>query len=191
MQVLISPNDVRLNDFAVTSPCAGEDYCEVLGRPSRIDAGEPAPIGFRNNQVWYFDDIGVYLMEHHATRLITSIGFVFNLKAAYRKPLFPFCDQLGVCGVPVITDMRAGEFQEQCNESFHWHLGRSLVVDFDTLSIDIGTYFKTKHAPRNVGNRLISDVAVGFATPESRKVRNANLQAAAESREWSKLMEGR
>jgi hypothetical protein len=56
-----------------------ERYQDVLGSPSRtIDAGAPAPAGHRNNQVHVFDSKGIYLTEHHASRLIESVNFVFD-----------------------------------------------------------------------------------------------------------------
>lgn len=51
----------------------------VLGLSSRtIDPGPPAPYGHRNNQVHVFDSEGIYLTEHHASRLIESVNFVFD-----------------------------------------------------------------------------------------------------------------
>jgi hypothetical protein len=56
-----------------------ERYEDVLGPPTRtIDAGPPAPVGHRNNRVHVFDSEGIYLTEHHASRLIESVNFVFD-----------------------------------------------------------------------------------------------------------------
>jgi hypothetical protein len=56
-----------------------ERYQDVLGPPSRtIDAGPPAPVGHRNNQAHVFDSEGLYLTEHHASRLIESVNFVLD-----------------------------------------------------------------------------------------------------------------
>jgi hypothetical protein len=56
-----------------------ERYQDVLGPPTRtIDAGPAAPVGHGNNQVHVFDSEGIYLTEHHASRLIESVNFVFD-----------------------------------------------------------------------------------------------------------------
>lgn len=56
-----------------------ERYQDVLGPPSRIiEAGQPAPYGHRNNHVHVFDSEGIYLTEHHASRLIESVNFIFE-----------------------------------------------------------------------------------------------------------------
>jgi hypothetical protein len=56
-----------------------ERYEEVLGAPSRtFAAGPPAPVGHQNNQVHVFDAEGIYLTEHHASRLIESVNFIFD-----------------------------------------------------------------------------------------------------------------
>jgi hypothetical protein len=56
-----------------------ERYEQILGLPSRtIDAGPPAPVGHRNNHVHVFDSEGIYMTEHHASRLIESVNFVFD-----------------------------------------------------------------------------------------------------------------
>jgi hypothetical protein len=56
-----------------------ERYQDVLGLPSRtIDAGPPAPYGHQNNQVHVFDSEGIYLTEHHASRLIESVNFILD-----------------------------------------------------------------------------------------------------------------
>jgi hypothetical protein len=56
-----------------------ECYQNILGPPSRtIEAGPPAPYGYRNNHVHLFDAEGVYLTEHHASRLIESVNFIFD-----------------------------------------------------------------------------------------------------------------
>lgn len=60
----------------------------ILGLPTRtLDAGsQPAPYGHRNNQVHIFDDRGIYLTEHHASRMIGSLNFVFLRDKAIFRP---------------------------------------------------------------------------------------------------------
>jgi hypothetical protein len=54
-------------------------YQHALGLPTEtLDAGAPAPFGHRNNQVQIFGSTGIYLTEHHASRLIESVNFIFD-----------------------------------------------------------------------------------------------------------------
>ena len=70
---------MSINGKLFNSELPLERYHEVFGLPSRtIEAGSPAPFGHRNNQVHVFDSQGIYLTEHHASRLIESVNFVFD-----------------------------------------------------------------------------------------------------------------
>ncbi len=52
-------------------------FHELLGHPDRLEeAGQPAPFGHRNNQIHFYDDLGMYLNEHHYTILIQGVTFV-------------------------------------------------------------------------------------------------------------------
>jgi hypothetical protein len=75
--------------FAV--PATLDQYVEVLGTPSKtIEAGPPAPWGHRNHQIHIFDDLGLYLNEHHVTALIGEVAFVLEPTGE------PFPRRLGV-----------------------------------------------------------------------------------------------
>ena len=53
------------------------EYAAVLETPARTEEpSPPAPYGHRNNQIHLFDDLGLYLIEHHATRLVVAVVFV-------------------------------------------------------------------------------------------------------------------
>jgi hypothetical protein len=72
-----------LNGVAIDREIDLATYQQALGPPSStISAGGPAPVGHRNNQIHLYDDRGIYLTEHHATRLIGSINFVFECRDA-------------------------------------------------------------------------------------------------------------
>ena len=68
-----------IDGFVLKGELPLQQYLEVLGPPERsFGAGQPAPAGFRNNQVHAYDKLGIYLTEHHATALIQSVNFVFD-----------------------------------------------------------------------------------------------------------------
>ena len=59
---------VLVNELAIASAPPINALIEVLGKASRVDGGvTPAPWGHRNNQIHVFDDLGVYVNEHHFT----------------------------------------------------------------------------------------------------------------------------
>ena len=82
----MSPEGLALNSELFNAKIPVDGYRNALGTPSQtIEAGGPAPAGHRNNQVHVFDDVGVYLTEHHATQLIESVNFVLDAS----ESLFP------------------------------------------------------------------------------------------------------
>jgi hypothetical protein len=79
VKAVVAADGLTINGQVFDKKLPLERYQEVLGSPSRtIDAGPPAPVGHRNNQVHVFDSEGIYLTEHHASRLIESVNFVFD-----------------------------------------------------------------------------------------------------------------
>ncbi len=79
IEAVAAEDGLTINGHVFDKKLPLERYQDVLGPPSRtIDAGPPAPVGHRNNQVHVFDSEGIYLTEHHASRLIESVNFVFD-----------------------------------------------------------------------------------------------------------------
>jgi hypothetical protein len=53
---------------------------KVLGPPSRIDTGAtPAPVGFRNNHIYVFDEIGIHVIQHHYTRRACALDITLDV----------------------------------------------------------------------------------------------------------------
>jgi hypothetical protein len=72
-------------------------FIAVLGQPTRvIDPKPPAPLGHRNNQIHMYDDLGLYLTENHATRLIGQVAFVLWPEESPFRPLKAFHGELTV-----------------------------------------------------------------------------------------------
>jgi hypothetical protein len=79
IDAVVAADGLAINGQVFDKKLPLEHYQDVLGPPNRtIDAGLPAPAGHRNNQVHVFDSEGLYLTEHHASRLIESVNFVFD-----------------------------------------------------------------------------------------------------------------
>src|SRR5271155_3822560 len=83
----VSLDGLRLNDRLFNSPVKSAEYAAVLGVTSRVVEPSPtAPYGHRNNQIHLFDEFGLYLIEHHETRLIDAAVFVLWLEESPFKP---------------------------------------------------------------------------------------------------------
>jgi len=107
----VSLDGLVLNGQLFDAPVQPEDYAAVLGVAGRImDPSSPAPYGHRNNQIHLFDEFGLYLIEHHATRLIDSVVFVLWLEESPFKPAREFTGQLTVGGVSVAPGTLVNEF---------------------------------------------------------------------------------
>ncbi len=90
-EIVVENSGLYVNGTIVSSAMMIDAYLPCLGPPSRtFSAGGPPPVGFRNNHVHAYDDIGVYLTEHHATRLIEGINLLFSLDANHFELANPF-----------------------------------------------------------------------------------------------------
>lgn len=99
-------------------------YQDILGLPSRtVDAGPPAPVGHRNNQVHVFDSEGIYLTEHHASRLIESVNFVFDPADSPFPIEGAFSGNLEIDGQSIRAGMPEGDIESA-------HLTRDLPGEY-------------------------------------------------------------
>jgi hypothetical protein len=79
---------------------------DVLGAVARtIVAGPPEPYGHRNNRVHVFDQLGLYVNEHHARRLIGEVTFVFDVAESPFPSDQVFKGELIVYGIHVTAEM--------------------------------------------------------------------------------------
>jgi hypothetical protein len=190
MHVDVSENEFVIDGVPFSETVSPGDYCSVLGSPSRIcELGGPAPVGFRHNEAWYFDDLGLVLLQHHASRLVTEVTVELTPEYSIRPTNSAYRGSINVCGVPVAHDMISGDFLRSCKHSFRWILGRSLVLDSQRVSIHIDTYFTTKRKPSRPEGRLICAIHIGFMTEGLRKLRADNERDAVLHREWQQLFE--
>ena len=107
----LSFDGLLLNGRLFKSPVQPSAYAAVLEAPGRVE--EPAtlaPYGHRNNQIHLFDELGLYLIEHHTTRLIDAVVFVLWLEESPFKPAREFVGRLTVGGLRVFPGMLAREF---------------------------------------------------------------------------------
>ncbi len=107
----VSLESLTLNGQVLCSKLPPAKYYDLLGSTVRlIEPQPPAPWGHRNNQIHMFDNQGLYLIEHHATRLVDSVVIVLWLEEAPFQPASEFCGPLTVGGVHVFPGMAEDEF---------------------------------------------------------------------------------
>jgi hypothetical protein len=150
------------------------DFHAVLGTPSRIVAAvPPAPPGHRNNQIHFYDEDGLYLIEHHYTFTIGEICFVLWRDEAVHKPTGELAGALNVGGVAVHAGIAEREllasaipFEARVAGLWSWK-GAPLYVGFQSrgrkdrsgrraskryaIAVSIcfeGDPFETRHRPR-------------------------------------------
>jgi hypothetical protein len=126
-----------LNGVELTGQRPVRDFHAILGEPTRIvAAGRPAPAGHRNNQLHFYDDDGLYLIEHHYTYTIRSVSFVLWRDEAIHKPTRELSGEFLVGGVPVNAGIAEREliassipFEGRVRGDWSWRAG-GLYVGF-------------------------------------------------------------
>ena len=89
-QVNVLPNEVRLNGIQLHRSEPPSVFYEFLGAPNKVGSTTPAPFGHRNNQFHYYDDLGITLNEHHYTRQVSEINFVFDVVESDHPTSIPY-----------------------------------------------------------------------------------------------------
>jgi hypothetical protein len=159
-----STDSFVLNGMPITEAIAPAAIHQLLGEPSRIhSAGPPAPHGHRNNQIHVYDTLGLYFNEHHHTRSLTGISFVFWPEAEG----FPFTPAVAFSGKLQLGDyeLPSGVFEKQvlteCGLPFRemlsgiWDLPGMIPMGLDTKGA------KLKSGRRSSAKRLVS-VSIGW-----------------------------
>ncbi len=109
--VTVSAAGLVINGHGFDQRVPLERYQEALGLPDRtISAGPPAPAGHRNNQVHLYDSEGIYLTEHHASRLIESVNLIFDVSESPFPLEHPFRGSLTVDG----RHLDSNVFESEC-----------------------------------------------------------------------------
>lgn len=157
----VSLDAVVLNGVRISRGELSPSYERILGAPSRSEMpGPPPPYGHRNNVVHFYDDIGLLLREHHSTRLIQGIEFVFEARNRHFPTTSSYTGELSVLGVEVRRGMVFSEFAAHCEMRFKPHLGHAWFLDGDHISIQFEVYTPTRETPAK--RDLISALCVGF-----------------------------
>ncbi len=107
----LSLDGLLLNGRLFRSPVPPSEYAAVLeSLPRVVEPSPPAPFGHRNNQIHLFDESGLYLIEHHATRLVDAVVFVLWREEAAFKPACEFSGVLTIGGVRFFSGMTPRDY---------------------------------------------------------------------------------
>ncbi len=159
-----SPDSFVLNGVPITEAIAPTAIHNLLGQPSRIHAaGPPAPYGHRNNQIHVYDALGVYFNEHHHTRSLTGVTFVFWPE----EEGFPFTPAKAFAGKLILGQyeipkaVSEKQIVTECGLPFRemlagiWDLPGTIPIGFDTKGA------RLKSGRRSEAKRLVS-VNIGW-----------------------------
>jgi hypothetical protein len=107
----MSLDGLLLNGRLFQSPVRPAEYSVALETSARVvEPTPPAPFGHRNNQIHLFDELGLYLIEHHKTRLVDSVVFVLWQEEATFKPLHEYSGELTIGSVRFFSGMTPRDY---------------------------------------------------------------------------------
>jgi hypothetical protein len=107
----MSLDGLLLNGRLFQSPARPAEYSVVLETSARVvEPTLPAPFGHRNNQIHLFDELGLYLIEHHKTGLIDSVVFVLRQEEATFEPLNEYSGDLTIGSVRFFPGMTPPDY---------------------------------------------------------------------------------
>jgi hypothetical protein len=136
-------------------------YSSILGIPDRSEPiGPPAPYGHRNNVIHYYDQLGLLLREHHSTRLIDGIEFIFEPSKCMFATKHAYSGELTICGVTIDKGTLFPDFALASQIVFRSHLGHAWYRDGERISIQIEVdQLKRKNS---AARERILAIAIGF-----------------------------
>lgn len=156
----VSLERFTLNDAPFVEAALVEAFCDVLGPPSRvIDPTPPAPVGHRNNQIHMYDELGLYLNEHHYTYTVCSVTFVLWPEEAPFQPVRPFGGQLTLGDLRVAPGISESEILD-CSIPFRQFLGGSWSAAGGDLWIGFDSIGRKGRSGRRGRKRLVTTLSV-------------------------------
>lgn len=157
---IIDADQFILNGRALRDAEPVQAFHELLGRPTRIEpAGQPAPVGHRNNQIHLYDNLGLYLIEHHFTFLVDAVTFVFWREEAAFATERDFTGDLRVGHIDVKPGMMESDMRGT-TIPFVSQLTGSWSFKSDDLWVGIDTKGEKRSTGRRSKRRRIVSVSV-------------------------------
>ena len=145
------------------TPLPLENYVGLLGKPTRILSGPPAPYGHRNNQIHVYDTFGFYLNEDHATGNIREVTFVLDETRATFPVNKPFQGKLEVGGVLFFPGMEERAYPTEASIRFERVLPGWYRAEGGDVAIYLAASKKKDPSKRRpVKQRSFVEVSIGF-----------------------------
>lgn len=162
IQAIANHNGLSINGQLFNTPVPLAQFEAALGHPAHtIAAGPPAPYGHRNNQIHCFEEDGIYLIEDHATWLVGSVNFVFDLNESPFRVETIFTGELVVDG----QRFRAGMSERDLDlRRFERYLPGRYYLPQRECSIIVGTMGKKVPGRRRGKLRYLTDVSVSLGS---------------------------
>ena len=150
MDAIVTADGLAIGEYLFNRQVPAEQYREALGVPDRtIAAGPPAPTGHRNNQVHIFDSQGIYLTEHHASRLVESVNFVFDSSESPFPSAVAFSGSLTIDGQQICSNMHETDLDPK---TFARVLAGEYSVSYENCWIGVST--KRRRGPGGKRGRV-------------------------------------
>jgi hypothetical protein len=160
----VSLDGLLLNGRLFQSPALPSEYSAALESAARVVEPAPsAPFGHRNNHIHLFDGLGLYLIEHHATRLVDSVVFVLWLEESAFKPAREYSGELTIGGVRFFPGMTPRDYSSSAIAFEGPALGLFWKAHLDGIWIGLSARGMRQPSGRR-GKRLrFADVSICFS----------------------------
>jgi hypothetical protein len=165
IRVSQNPGNVQIGKFAISSAPPIETLLQAIGGGSWVDAGAtPAPTGHRNNQIHVYDELGIYIHEHHHTRRAICISLALDVKeAAYRFiPKHAFKGELRFNGKVMPLGAGEAEFVQMSPFPFQESLKGSWFSEFEGFSVNFTSQGRLLPSGTRSRSRRISSISISW-----------------------------
>jgi hypothetical protein len=150
-------------DHLIAEPLPLERYVAAIGRPTNsISAEQPAPHGYRNNEIHLYDQLGLYLNEDHATRTIGEVTFVLDESRSTFPIEKPLQGELDVGGVLFHSGMTEQEYPRKATIKFECVLPGKWKAEKRGIAIYLSASKEKSSSARRTHGRTFNEVSICF-----------------------------
>jgi hypothetical protein len=166
MQIQVSrdPPFVLISGLRIVTAPPVADLLKAIGMPTRVDTGSnPAPPGFRNNQIHIFDSLGVYINEHHHTRRAEGITLALLNEPQNRfSPTNSFSGELTFNSATIPLRATETQFLKASPWQFEHFIAGSWSCRFDGFYIGFDAIGSKLPSGRRSKRRMVASVNISW-----------------------------
>jgi len=79
LSIILTEQSLSMEGEDIVLPITEKYLVSVMGAPDRILSGsKPAPPGYRNNEAFVYDRLGIYWLRHHNSGLMMELTAVLR-----------------------------------------------------------------------------------------------------------------